>query len=300
MRHLRSGKLHLTCVKIAVNCNDRNRPAVLMRAATPLDQPRAIGRASVSSKTGADGNAIDTLRQSGALKLLFPRSTGPLEVVSINTSGGVTGGDDFTLHCTAGKGSCLSITTQAAERAYRAQSGQTGHVDTVLRVEDGGTLWWLPQETILYDGCAFHRRLSVHLAPKARFLMVEPILFGRRAMGEDACSLQFRDRVDIRRGGLPLYRDGITLGGAVGTQLDRPAAGAGARAMASLVYVNGKAESRLEQVRTHLGPAGGASLLQPDVMVLRLLAEDGFDLRRALMPVLDLLTENTLPKSWRL
>ena len=41
-------------------------------------------------------------------------------------------------------------------------------------------------------------------------------------------------------------------------------------------------------------------LLQDDLMVLRMLAADGFVLRQSLLPVLDRLTENTLPTSWRL
>lgn len=271
-----------------------------MRAATPLDQPRAIGRAFVSSKRRGKCSAIDGLRQSGALKLLFPTRTEFVEAIVINTSGGVTGGDDFRLAAKAGAGSNLMITTQAAERAYRAQQGQTGHIETSLEGEADSTLFWLPQETILYDDAALHRHLTVDLAKTATFLMVEPILFGRRAMGEDATSLQFHDRITLRRDGVPLYQDGITLSGDVARQLDRPAVAAGARAVASLVFVHPSAQTKLDTVRGHLGSGGGASMLEKDVMVLRLLAEDGFELRRALLPVLDLLTGNTLPQSWRL
>ena len=271
-----------------------------MRAATPLDQPRAIGCAFVSSKCRDGRSAIDGLRQSGALKLLFPTSLEFVEAVAINTSGGVTGGDDFRLDARAGARSNLMLTTQAAERVYRAQPGQTGHIETVLEAETDSTLFWLPQETILYDDAALHRRLTVNLAPTARFLMVEPILFGRRAMGEDATRLHFQDRITVRQDGAPLYRDGITLSGDVSAQLDRPAVAAGARAMASLVFVAPTAQTKLDTVRSHLGTIGGASMLKHDVMVLRLLAEDGFELRRALIPILDLLTENTLPQSWRL
>lgn len=271
-----------------------------MRAATPLDQPRAIGQALVSSKTGSFGSTLDRLRQSGALKLLFPKNTEAFQAIVVNTAGGVTGGDDFQLHATAGAGAHLTLTTQAAERAYRAQGGQIGHVENRLDVEDGGSLFWLPQETILYNASALHRRLTVDLASNARFLMVEPVLFGRRAMGEDASTLHFRDRVDIRRAGRPLYRDGVTLEGPVGKVLDRPATGNGARALASLVYVDPGAAGRLESVRARIGTIGGASLLQPDMLVARMLAQDGFALRQALLPVLDLLTDNTLPQSWRL
>jgi urease accessory protein len=41
-------------------------------------------------------------------------------------------------------------------------------------------------------------------------------------------------------------------------------------------------------------------LLGADLCVLRLLAVDGFALRQMMLPILDLFTQNTLPKCWRL
>lgn len=271
-----------------------------MRAATPLDQPRAIGTAWVSSKTVDGVSRIDGLRQSGALKLLFPRQPTRVEAIVVNTAGGVTGGDRFDLRATAGPGSTLILSTQAAERAYRAQPGQRGQITTSLKAEAGSSLYWLPQETILYQEASVIRKLAVDLAPSARFLMVEPILFGRRAMGEDVTALHFKDHIDIRRDGQPIYRDGLLLSGNVAAQLDRPAIAKGARAMASVIWYAPQAASRLDAVRALLGKIGGASMIRPDTMVMRLLAVDGFDLRRSLLPVLDLLSENTLPQSWRL
>ena len=271
-----------------------------MRTATPLDQPRAIGFARVSSKQVNEGSGIDGLRQSGALKLLFPRSRETLHATLINTAGGVTGGDRFEVNACAGRQSQLTMTTQAAERAYGAQMGQTGVINTTLTADAGSRLFWLPQETILYKDAAIARRLHVDLAAGAEFLMVEPVLFGRRAMGEDVTTLAFRDRIDIRRDGQPIYRDGVDLHGDVAAQLDQPAIGAGARAMASLVWVSRDAPGRLDALRRIIGTTGGASLLQKDVLVMRLLARDGYILRRALIPVLDLITDDTLPQSWRL
>lgn len=271
-----------------------------MRVATPLDQPRAIGTARVSSKSGPRGSCIDGLRQSGALKLLFPTKTPQVEAILINTAGGVTGGDRFDITACAGPGSQLILSTQAAERAYRAQKGQTGRIRTHLEAQQDSTLYWLPQETILYNEADLDRRLEVDLAGSARFLMVEPILFGRRAMGEELTTLSFTDHIHIRRNGRALYRDGLSLAGNVSAKLDRPAIANGARAMASLLWQAPQAQGRLEAVRGLLGDSGGASMIAPDVMVLRLLAQDGFFLRRRLLPVLDLLTDNTLPQSWRL
>jgi urease accessory protein len=271
-----------------------------MRAATPLDQPRALGRVSVSSKARADRSHIDGLHQAGALKVLFPRSRDRLQAIVINTAGGITGGDAFQIAARAGKSSELSLTTQAAERVYRAQPGQVGRLTTRLTVDDEASLHWLPQETILYDASALRRDLRVNLAATARFLMVEAVLFGRRAMGEEVNSLRFDDRIAIQRAGQSLYLDGVRLYGDAAPHLDRPAVAAGARAMASVVCVSPEAQAHLTAVRDLIGPAGGASLIGADLLVMRVLAEDGFSLRKCLLPLLDRLTQNQLPSSWRL
>ncbi|WP_300015315.1 urease accessory protein UreD [uncultured Roseobacter sp.] len=271
-----------------------------MQPATLLDQPRAIGSALVSSKLRDGRSYIDGLRQSGALKLLFPRNNDLLETTLINTAGGITGGDRFEVAATATNGSNLTLTTQAAERAYRAQAGQIGRIKTRLTVEDGARLNWLPQETILYEASAISRRLDVEVADQGRFLMVEPVLFGRQAMGEEPRSILFRDRVAIRRAGTLIYRDGVTFDGDAAAALDRPAIGSGARAMANLVMVAPEAEGLLPMIRETFGVTGGASLLANGLLVARLLASDGFELRQRLIPVLDQLTHHKLPANWRL
>ena len=271
-----------------------------MRAATPLDQPRAIGNVRVSSKCGARRSVIDGLRQSGALKVLFPHGKTHLEAVLINTAGGITGGDNFAVEAKAGSGSTLTVSTQAAERAYGAHAGQKGKLTTRLFVDPGATLNWLPQETILFDNCNLRRCLRADLAEGARFLMVEPVLFGRQAMGETLLDAIFHDRIEIWRDNALLYLDGCRFSGDIAAQLQHPAVASGARAMASLVWVAPEARGALEATRNLIGDTGGASMLHDDVMVVRLLATDGYDLRGCLVPLLDRLTQNNLPQSWRL
>ncbi|XDA99187.1 urease accessory protein UreD [Sulfitobacter sp. LCG007] len=271
-----------------------------MTPATPLDQPRAIGQARLSAKARDGGSHIDTLHQSGALKLLFPRAPSGLTAIVVNTAGGITGGDRFEIAARAGDGTDLTLTTQAAERIYRAQNGQTGRVTTRLEAGAGARLNWLPQETILFEGAALRRSLAIELAPDARQLMVEPLIFGRAAMGEDLHAIRFDDRVEVRRAGRPIFRDGLHLHGDVAAQLDRPAIGGGARAMASLLLCAPDATAHLDAIRGLIAGNGGATLLSETVLHMRLLARDGFGLRQSLLPVLDRLTGQGLPTSWRL
>lgn len=267
---------------------------------------RAQGDARVSSKQtssdqGSGRSVIAELYQKGSMKLVFPRGKGrELAAVLVNTAGGVTGGDRFRIRATAGEHSRLTLTTQAAERAYKALPGETGQIRTRLQVSAGARLDWLPQETILFDGGNLDRRLSCDLAQNSEALIVEPMIFGRAAMGETHITGHIRDRIELWRDGQMLYLDAWQMGPDLSDALARPALGGGQTAMASIVFASPRAEAMLDPLRALLGPAGGASLLAPDLLAARLLATDGYRLRTHLIPALDALSDAHLPTCWRL
>lgn len=262
-------------------------------------QPRARGDAILSVKPRDGRTVLDVLRQAGSLKLLFPRvQDAGLQAVVVNTAGGITGGDRFQLSASVGPGCRLTMTTQAAERAYRAQPGETGHVRTRLDIGEAATLHWLPQETMLFQGASLQRHIGVHMAPTARLLLCEPVIFGRAAMGEVLSQAAFSDRIEIVRDGQRVFLDAVQMKDDIAAQLADPVVADGAGAMASLILVAPEAETHLEPVRAALGASGGASLLKPDVLFVRLLAKDGFLLRRTLIPILTRLSGASLPRPW--
>lgn len=261
--------------------------------------PRAAGQVRLRTKKTERGTALDTLFQKGALKAVFPH--GPnFTAVMVNTSGGVTGGDRFHLTASAGPGSQLTLTTQAAERAYKALPGEVGKVRTQLAADAGSRLWWLPQETILFDGANFARHLRCDLDACATALLVEPLILGRAAMGETRVHGCMSEQIDILRDGALIYRDAWKLDGDLTAHFLRPGIGKGATAMASLVLIGPGAETLLEPLREHLADAGSASLREQDLLVARVLARDGYALRKRLVPALSFLTQNTMPTCWRL
>lgn len=263
--------------------------------------PRARGAVRLSVKARDGRTVLDGLRVAGSLKLAFPRPVGTgFDAVLVNTAGGVTGGDRFTTEVAARAGTALTLTTQAAERAYRAQGPAPGRVSTRLAVADGARLAWLPQETILFDGADFARSLVAELEPGARLLLVEPVVFGRTLMGEELRRARFSDRVEIRRGGATLWFDATRLAGDVAATLDRPAVAAGARAAALVVYTAPDAEPMRDRLRALLPVTGGASLVAPELLVARIVAKDGYALRQTLVPALKLLNENAIPRPWML
>lgn len=243
-----------------------SRHDIAPKATTP---PRAQGAVRLSVKRYCKASVLDGFRQSGSFKCLFPRTDGDaLDAVLLNTAGGITGGDSFRLQAQAGKGTTLTLTTQACERAYKAKPGPSGQVVNHLIAAPGARLNWLPQETILFDGSALDRRLQIDLAPDASALMVEPLIFGRMAMGERLTDIRLRDRIEIRRNGAPLFLDALRFSGDLQTHLAQPHIAGDAGAMALVAFASPTAQGQLDAIRQMLPDTAGASLLHRDLLVI--------------------------------
>jgi urease accessory protein len=290
-----------------------NAPVQMTRV-QPAAPPRAQGRAEIDVAHRAGLSRLARLHQAGSLRVLFPRGSATPTAMLLNTAGGLTGGDRMEVRATAGPRAALRLTTQAAERAYAALPGSHATVETRLSAGPGGRVDWLPQETILYDRAALHRRLEVDLTGDATALIAEALILGRAAHGETVRTLSFRDRVTIRRDGRPVHVDGLRLEGDATATLAHPATGGGARAMALVVFAGPRADGLLDRARAvlraetppggddpvHAATLAGVSLAGPDLLVARLLAADGFALRRVLVPLLTELGGVPLPTCWRL
>ncbi len=271
-------------------------PSETLAALPPQPRARGVGRINVCEDGGA--TRLVDLYQQGSSKILVPRGEAPgLNAVLLNTAGGITGGDRFAWSAAAGEGARLTLSTQAAERAYRAQPGETGEIKTTLSIGDGARVDWLPQETILYDGAALSRRLTVEMAPDAALLAVEPVIFGREAMGEEVTRASLTDQWRIYRDGRLVHAEALRLAGPVRDILAGPGTLCGGRAMATVIYIAPDAEDRLGPVRAIVGDGAAASAWEGKLAV-RIAAPDGAALRKALIPVLMDLRGGVLPRVW--
>lgn len=257
---------------------------------------RAQGR---SGATFVDGRLHD-LRQQGCAKALLPHVRGTPEVVFLNTAGGLTSGDRLSYFTQTD--TRLVATTQAAERAYRADHGPA-HVDVTHDVAANGWLDWLPQETILFDRANLSRDTVISLAPEAGCLMLEAVVLGRAAMGETVRDLAFRDHRRIQRGGRPVFWEPFTLSGDILSKGARGALLGGARAFATLVLCTRGAEDALPAVRAALHDDGvtGAASGWDGKCIVRLLAVDGWPMRRKILALMDVLRHGAAPpRVWQL
>ncbi len=292
---------NFSAVTLAEDCAER--PAAV--------DPRALERAhgSLELEIGwRDGrSALRLHRERGCAKARFPRPAVPqvFEAVLINTAGGMTAGDRIEQRVRVHEAGSLIVSGQAAEKVYRCK-GADAEVLTSLWVDNGASLFWLPQETILFDGARLVRRTEVDLGEKARLLLVEAAVLGRTARGEELRFGRLVDQRVLRRSGNFLLVDPFRIEGPIGRLAERPALLGGARAFATILAVGPELDAAAcEAVRAALAvvPVRAACGLRGPLLLCRLLASDGFELRRGLLPALEILLRRMgvmpgLPRVW--
>jgi urease accessory protein len=276
-----------------------------MAEAAAIAPQRAWGKGRLVAKPFAGRTRLAEFYQEGCAKIRLPHTfDATMEAVLINSSGGLTGGDHLEWEFSAGDNTHLTLTTQACEKIYKASAG-TAAVAAKIAVGPGAVVHWLPQETILFDRASLSRRLEVDIADGGEFLSVEAVLLGRKAMGEAMQTGLFQDSWRIRRNGALLHAENLRLNGDIAVLTQEAATLGGQVAFATLFYSAGDCEQHVEKLRTLIGAtSGGVSHYQvggQDKLVARLVAADGFALRKILIPVISHLRKGaSVPKVWNL
>ena len=267
-------------------------------AIVPMQRARGEGRLTTQLREGR--TRIETLYQEGASKIRLPNTHDrSLQAVLMNTAGGLTGGDRMAWGAEAAAGTHLVLTTPACERVYRSL-GDDARVETHLVAGPGARLDWLPQETILFEGGRLDRRMEIDLAGDATLLAVEAVLLGREAMGEAARNARLNDRWRVRRGGRLIHAEATRLS-ADPLERDSSSLLAGALAFATILYVGGDAERRLQAVRALPDYPGLGSSAIAERLVVRALAPTGLALRRVIVPIIAMLSgAGSVPRLWNL
>jgi len=243
--------------------------------------------------------------ETGGLRLRFPRATIGCEAVLINTGGGMAGGDYAKIDLALESGAEVLFTMQSAEKIYRSD-GATSVVEARAILGAGARLEWLPQETILFQGARFARRLEIDLAADSSLLLVEAVTFGRIAMGERDIDASLRDSWRIRREGRLVFAEEVRLDRAAAT-LDRLAVGRGARAIASILIAAPDAAPQLDKIRAALDqvrevgeePLEAGATAFDGVVLGRLAAPSPSRLRVAIGAVMMALRGRAAPRVWQ-
>jgi urease accessory protein len=263
---------------------------------------RSQGSLRIGFERQGAGTIMRDSFQAGCLRARLPRRPegGRPCAVLLNTAGGLADGDTITQDLRWGIGTCATVTTQAAEKIYRAMS-QGCRNETRIEVMAGAEAEWLPQETILFDDARLERSAKIMLADDVSFLGLEAVVLGRRAMGERMTRGALRDRMRIYRCGRLVYADALEIRGDVDALMRRAAIGGASSAMAVIVHASQNAERLLEPVRSALSSACGqaAASCWNGLLAVRMLAPDGAMLRADIASALSALRSGRpLPRVW--
>ncbi len=238
----------------------------------------------------------------------FPKRTdGTVEAVLLNTAGGLTDGDAISNEICWKATSRATVTTQAAERIYRAAGEHSATVTTRIRIEEDCVACWLPQETIVFDGSRLTRTLDIDMPSGSTLIALESTVFGRRAMGEIVNDGRVSDRWRIRIDGRLAFADNFLvdhrLDGRIDAHLKRASVADAAHCMSTLVFVGDDSDKAVEHARTQEAPTQatiGATCLGR-VSVMRILAEDSRAMRNVIGGVVAELGSSVgiqLPRVW--
>lgn len=241
---------------------------------------RSTGELVIRAHNKGHGNALAHLMQDGCLKARFPKmhDHGPKRGVLINTSGGIADGDVLSTRIEVGKSAKFALTTQAAERFYRArQLNRPAQIQTHLSVEEDATLYWLPQETIAFDGSAAHRRFDLDIAEGGTFIGGEMMVLGRTAMKEEVTHCNLFDSWRVRYADKLVYADSMKLSGKLENTSRSPSQLADMVAYASMFFVAedlGHLQDNLRELFENTPTVVAGSSVRKPVLLCRFAATD--------------------------
>src|SRR5204862_4636275 len=82
-------------------------------------------------------------------KPLYPEGDAVCHAIVVHPPGGMAGGDELLLEVKTGNNAAALLTTPGAAKWYRSAGPLAKQT---LRFDVAGSLEWLPQETIVFDG----------------------------------------------------------------------------------------------------------------------------------------------------
>jgi len=253
------------------------------------DLQRAEGSCRIVLGSSDRGTRVMDVYQRSPIRVLFPRTAGPQvqEAVLVNTSGGIAGGDCLESNVTAMNSASIIVTTQAAEKVYRAIH-ESAHITTTLKARDAAKLAWLPQETIVFNRARICRRTQIEVSSGAELLALEWLVLGRAAHGERISAGEIKDSWRVVKDNRLIWADSFRATDDVFPHLSRKALLSDCTALATLLYFGPNLDERLQFLRDLASSfeCQCAATLVGGLVVVRFAARVSCDLRAALCNVL--------------
>jgi urease accessory protein len=249
------------------------------------DLQRADGCGRIVLRGSENGTRIEDVFERSPIRIMFPRTghRAVEEAVLINTAGGIAGGDQLECSVVALPEASIAVTSQAAEKVYRALH-EPARVVTRLKAQEFAKLAWLPQETIVFNRARLHRTTEIELFSGAELLALEWLVLGRAAHGEVVVSGSVLDGWRVKRDGRLIWADSFRITDEIFPHLNGKALLANCKAVATLIYFGPYLEKRLDLLREIIPTLGCncAATLVSGLIVVRFAAKESSDLKLAL------------------
>ncbi len=239
-------------------------PAVTGRLAGGLAEPgtnqtgdrelqRADGCCRIVLGGSETGTRIEDIFERSPIRVMFPRNGHSVmeEAVLINTAGGIAGGDRLECAVAALPGASMAVTSQAAEKVYRALN-EPARIATSLKAYESARLAWLPQETITFNWARLHRSTEIELFSGSELLALEWLVLGRAAHGEIVVGGSITDSWRVKKDDRLIWADNFRITSEIFSQSNRKALLSDCRAIATLIYFGPDLDKRMECLRESL------------------------------------------------
>jgi urease accessory protein len=280
-----------------------------VRGENPSDKDlqRADGSGRMVLGGSEKGTRIVDVFQRSPIRIMFPSSGGTAveEAVLINTAGGIAGGDRLKYGVTALANASIAVTSQAAEKVYRALS-EPARITTKLKAWEAAKLAWLPQETIVFNSGRLSRETEIELSSGAELLALEWLVLGRAAHGEEMVGGHITDSWRVKKDGRLVWADSFRVTDEMFPHLHRKALLSNYKAVGTLIYFGPYLDIRLEFLRD-IAPSLGCHCAATSVgglIIVRFATEVSSDLRHALRSFLQQFNRELgagpfrVPKMW--
>jgi len=214
------------------------------------DLQRAEGSGRMVLSGSAKGTRVVDVFERSPIRIMFPRDIrGAVEeAVLVNTAGGIAGGDRLEMTVTALANASIAVTSQAAEKVYRALN-EPARITTKLKAFEVAKLAWLPQETIVFNWGRLSRETEIELSSGAELLALEWFVLGRAARGEEITGGHVTDSWRVKKDDRLIWADSFRITDGIFAHLHRKALLANCKAVATLIYFGPHPDARLEFFR---------------------------------------------------
>ena len=204
-------------------------------------------------------------------KTLYPEGDAVCHCIVVHPPGGIAGGDELTISASIAEGAAALLTTPGAAKWYRSAGPWAGQR---VFFDIAGTLEWVPQETIVYNGALARMQAEIRLSGAARYLGWDILCLGRTGSGERYLSGQTTAATRLWRDGRLIWNErGHVDGGSA--LLESPAGIAGRTVCGTLLAAAPTIGNELLAGCREVAPDSGESAVTrlPGVLVARYLGD---------------------------